>query len=224
MARDTTPSPTVASSSAAVLPGDDSGSNDERSAANERSGGKRGHVATVDTDGYLDQGMLTLHGHDLSYFVRIVYTATGPAVVDLTITNPTGRPLTAADLRAIPLHRLARAVAAKARTLTFDDINPNVTADSLERSSLTFNDLDPDNYRGRTTTSSPRPGKRTLTDEFLTEIAALARDLRDNDPGLPIREEIARRRHVSIHAVDKWLAAARKHGHLQLGELNKRSI
>lgn len=188
------------------------------SSESDSAGVRRGTVVGVDLDGYLDRGTVTLHGHDLAYFVRLVFTPAGPAVADLTVINPAGRPVTAADLRAIPLHRLARAVAAKARTRTLGELNSNVTAKSLERSGVTWGDLDPDNYRGKEAQSAPRR-RRLLTDEYLTEIATLARELRDTQPGLPIRIEIARRYHVSVPTVDKWLAAARKRGILTPGEL-----
>lgn len=134
-------------------------------------------------------------GHHLRYWVRIGRDAKGPFIAELRIIGDETRAVTSEDLRAIPLSRLAAAIAGKA----FDLLDS------------------PEWHRP----DGPGRRKARVDDAQLQEVADLARQAFQGRQR--VRETLAAHFQVSPFTVDKWLAKARERGFLKSGELSKQS-
>jgi len=164
----------------------------------ERQRGRSGYTdgAAGDVDSVRDGKyghVVTLLGHELEYEVTTVETSNGPEVTHLWIKG-TGQPITADDLRRIPLRRLAFAAARWSDNAAGTDSEWSTP----ERAQQRPRQYDDKHYQ-------------TIADEARSAFTK----------GTKVRDSIAKRHHVSPYTVDKWLAECRKRGQLQRGELQR---
>lgn len=191
---------------------------------------KRGDVAAVevprDERGRVigNQAYVSLVGHRLRYWVRWASGPNGPEVMALEMESRHGDtlPITSADLRSIPLRKIAAAAARKCGE-DFMTHHVGVAADpdairffappsEDAGSGVKWSDL--------LQTPEPSSGRRRdLDDEHLRAVAQLARAAFKQ--GHKVRDVIAERYTVSVFTVDKWLAAARDREFLTPGELSR---
>ncbi|MFC9894220.1 hypothetical protein ACFVMC_11055 [Nocardia sp. NPDC127579] len=168
-------------------------------------------MAHVDPEGYPYQALVTLMGHDLRYRAKINGSDRGPVVCALTIESESGREITAQDLRAIPVRRIAAAVAQRCSRMGIGEIREDVSFEDIP-DQLKVSDLQP-------VEPPPPGGRRRMTDEFLMEVAQLARTAFAS--GELVRPTLAKHFYNSPYTVDKWLAAARERGYLNPGEISR---
>ncbi|MGV9671305.1 hypothetical protein ACWDPV_12015 [Gordonia sp. NPDC003504] len=162
-----------------------------------------GRVESVRVTGTAGTGVVRLHGRDLEYTATCETGATGPHVVALSLTTDGGRPLTVADLRAVPLRRIAAAVG---------NVIPLPGSGVTDLDWSTFGEPDRPPKRAR-----PRGRPPKLTDDDHRRVAELARQaVRD---GKPVRRFLSQRLDLSPSTVDTRLRKAEEHGYLQPGEL-----
>ncbi|WP_156670799.1 MULTISPECIES: hypothetical protein [unclassified Mycobacterium] len=142
---------------------------------------------------------ITLSGHPFVYGVRAREASEGPEVMELHIDSPEHDvPITPADLRKLAryLDRLAHAATVGLDPTTQAFLNPEKPPPK-------------------------RPGPHGHSDTHYASIAEFAkqahRDRQKN--GLSVRRAIAEHYQVSVDTANKWLARARKAGHLQAGDL-----
>lgn len=141
---------------------------------------------------------ITLSGHPFIYGVRAIKEPDGPRVVELHITAPDyDVPIRPNDLRDL--------------------------AKVLDRIAYAATGLIDPSERGFPTPEKKRPGRHGRGDAFYAEVAEVAktahRDRRNGDSEVSVRRAIAAKYGVNVGTADKYLARARKAGHLQPGEL-----
>lgn len=162
------------------------------------------------------QAKVVLSGWAFVFIVRVVEVPeSSPRVVDLRIYSPTDDvPILNADLRAVPLARIAAAVASGLLTSGEQVFDPERWAASEQHSDAVKSNTRRARGRGRPT---------KLTDDFLREVARLAREA--HQEGKPITAYVAANiepdpsKQPRIDTVRWWLAEARKRGVLTSGEL-----
>lgn len=144
---------------------------------------------------------VTLSGHPFIYRVRAITRQEGLQVVELHIDSPEHDvPITPADLR-----KLARYLDRLAYTAT---------------SGLGL--LDSPAFHEPEKPPRKRPGRRGHPDSFYADVAEFAKQVhreRDHDSGVSVRAAIEAHYGVTKNVADKWLARARKGGHLKAGDL-----
>jgi hypothetical protein len=153
-------------------------------------------VPGVDTE-------VTLSGHPFIYRVRAITSQDGAQVAELHIDSPEHDvPLTAADLR-----KLAR----------YLDRLAYVAANRNEMVAL----LDSARFHQPEKAPPKRPGRRGHPDSFYADVAEFAKQVHRerNGSGVSVRAAVAAHYGVTKNTADKWLARARKAGHLKAGDL-----
>lgn len=145
-----------------------------------------------------------LAGHTCSYLVRAGRTLKGPILLALQLEPLDGGNITAEDLRAISVKRLA--AAAVPFVHPEDDEVPRTDPGEFDWSKFAKPEKPERKVAGR----PPEYGEK-----HYAEVAEIARQARA-DTGGSARHAIAARWHIAPSTADKWMRKARELGHLEL--------
>lgn len=168
------------------------------------------------------RAVVQLAGSPFRFEVRVVEgPGQPPQIVDLRLYSPPGFgdvAITNADLKSIPLARIAAAAGSGLLTSMHDlDTIPDRLAAPEQHTDLAKSEQPRRRGRGR---------PRKLTDEFLRQIADYAREAHQR--GQPIPQYVAAcvepdpKRQPSPNTVRWWLSKAREQRLLIPGELNRK--
>lgn len=148
---------------------------------------------------------VTLAGHNCTYEVRAGRTIGGPVLLDLRVVPLDGGQITADDLHAIPVRRLAAAAVELGQVFPEDDALPDAGPIEVDWSRFNQPEKPARKRAGRPPTHGP---------EHFAQVAELARQSRAS--GKSARRAIAERWTVGQPTADKWMRQARELGLLEL--------
>lgn len=146
-----------------------------------------------------------LHGRDVSYRATCATGPKGPQVLSLTLTADSDRPLTVSDMRAVPLRRIAAAVANA------------VPLPGASRSEIDWEAFAEPERPRKAASGKPRGRPRALTDEDHQLVADMARKAVED--GKTVRRALSQQLRISMSTVDTRLRKAEQRGFLTPGEL-----
>ncbi|WP_157127681.1 hypothetical protein [Rhodococcus sp. YL-1] len=171
-----------------------------------RPGERRGDVRSVHASGTPGRpAYVELAGHNCGYEVRAGRTIGGPVLLDLRVVPLDGGQITADDLHAIPVRRLAAAAVELGLVFPSDDAVPDTGPSEVDWSRFSQPEKPTRRRAGRPPTHSP---------EHFAQVADLARQARAS--GQSARRAIAERWTVGQPTADKWMRQARELGLLEL--------